>query len=211
MRNSETTKRGKTMKKHLLLTGFSCTGKTTLGKLAFANASIVDSDDALLELIAESTGNHCNHIYEVFMSFGRKQALGLIAEAEQALIANWAADAIPKIISLGPGFPLHNNWAQLRNVSQVVLLRRPAEAIYEGFMSRRKHIFNACPEAKGHDNWDIGVIVDEHRTEFPRDIAIHNIERLLAERESYYCDNDLDLDTEDQVSASEKLNALWDA
>lgn len=59
------------MKKHLLLIGFSCTGKTSLGKRAFANASIVDSDDELLDWIAKTTGNRFNHIYELFMNIGR--------------------------------------------------------------------------------------------------------------------------------------------
>lgn len=49
--------------------------------------------------------------------------------------------------------------------------------------------------------------MDEHRTEFPQNVAIKNIERLLAEREPYYCDNDLDLNTEDRESAAEKLRA----
>ena len=75
-------------------------------------------------------------------------------------------------------------------------------------MLRRKKIFIECPAAKNHDNWDIGVIVDEHRKEFSRDVAIKNIEQLLTEREPFYRDNDLDLNTENQLSAVEKLKAL---
>jgi hypothetical protein len=78
-------------------------------------------------------------------------------------------------------------------------------------LSRRETIFSECPAAKDHDNWDIGVIVDENRTEFPREDAIRNIERLLAQREKFYSDNDLSLNTEDQESATTKLRALLDA
>ncbi len=198
------------MDKHLLLTGFSCTGKTFLGKRAFESDAIVDSDDAVLDWIAKKTGNCFDHIYELFMNLGREKALTLIAEGEKALIAKWADDPTPKIISLGPGFPLHSNWQQLRKVSRVVLLRRPAEDIYERFLSRRSSIFNECPSAKDHDNWDIGVIVDEHRTEYPREVAIKNIEHLLTEREQRYSDNDLDLNTEDTESAAKELRALLD-
>jgi shikimate kinase len=204
-------KEEKTMNKHLLLIGFSCTGKTSLGKRAFDCASIVDSDKALLDWITKKTGNRFEHIYELFINLGREKAMASIAEAEQALITSWAGDTIPKIISLGPGFPLHGSWSELRKVSRVVLLRRPAEGIYEGFLSRRKNIFNECPAAKDHDNWDIGVIVDEHRKEFPREIAIKNIERLLAEREPFYRDNDLALDTKDQDCAVKKLRALLES
>lgn len=193
------------MKKHLLLTGFSCTGKTTLGQKAFANASIIDSDDVLLDWIADRTGNRFSNIYTLFITLGRDKALTSITEAERALIAKWAEDSNGKVISLGPGFPLHDNWPELRAVSHVVLLRRSAASIYDSFMSRRKEIFDKCPVAKNHDNWDIGVIVDEHRMEYPRKVAIRNIERLLVEREARYSNNDLDLNTDNRVSAAEKL------
>src|SRR5271157_1378070 len=89
------------MNRHLLLTGFSCTGKTSLGQEAFGQ--VVDSDKALLEWISQSRNKHYRTVYGIFMDIGRQAALDRITEAEEALIDQWADEAAPRIISLGPG------------------------------------------------------------------------------------------------------------
>lgn len=195
------------MKKHLLLIGFSCTGKTSLGKEAFAPELVIDSDRQLCRWIEQSKGKKYGHIYEIFMD-GRKDALLLIAEAEETLIDEWAADVEPKIISLGLGFPLHANWPRLRAVSCVVLFRRSAEEIYNNLIARRDDIFKARPQAKEHDNWDVDVIVDEHRREHPKEKAIANIKGLLSSRERRYGDNDQEVCTDDRENAIRKLKDL---
>lgn len=196
------------MKRHLLLIGFSCTGKTSLGEKAFEDRSVLDSDDEVLAWIENATGNRFDHIYQVYMGFGRDKALTLIANAEQALIAKWALDSHCKIISLGPGFPLHQNWSELRAISHVVLFRRSAKRIYDSLKKRRSGIFRDCPEAKRFDNWDVGVIVDSDRREYSPQVAIANIRRLLAERERYYQDNETEVDTDNWEDARRKLAAL---
>lgn len=195
------------MKTHFLLIGFSCTGKTSLGGEAFPG-EIIDSDKELLEWIGEKEGQLFSHVYEIYMKLERDPAISLIEKAEEALIDKWANDTSPKTISLGPGFPFRNNWARLRAVSYVVLFRRSPHGIYDSLMKRREKTFKCCPEAKKHDNWDVDVIVDANRTEFTKEVAISNIQRLLEERESVYRCNDAEVVTD---SALQKLKELASA
>jgi shikimate kinase len=62
-----------------------------------------------------------------------------------------------------------------------------------------------------YDNWDVGVIVDEHQREFSQTNAISNIQQLLNERERYYKDNDTEVDTNNQADALQKLRELKSA
>ncbi len=107
------------MKTHLLLIGFSCTGKTSLGKAAFGESMIIDSDKALQAWIGDKEHQRFQHGDEIF-ELGRPRALTLIAEGETALIDRWAKDTTLRVISLGPGFPTRDNWSQLRAISYVV-------------------------------------------------------------------------------------------
>jgi shikimate kinase len=196
------------MKTHLLLIGFSCTGKTSVGREAFGEGTVLDSDDELLKWIGNKEGQRFDHVYEVFMRLGRDSALRQIEEAEKALVDTWSRDATRKIISLGPGFPLRDNWARLRAISHVVLFRRSPDKIYESLKGRRKEIFDSCPSAKEHDNWDIGVIVDKRRREFTQENAISKIRQLLNERERYYQDNDTEVDTNNRDDALQNLTLV---
>ena len=196
------------MKKHLLLTGFSCTGKTSIGEKAFGAGLVLDSDIELRQWISDATGENYNHIFEIFISLGRSEALKQITHAEEALIDIWANDSHGMIISLGPGFPLRQNWVNLRRVSYVVLFRRTPENIYESLKKRRASIFKEFPEAKKHDNWDIDVIVDGQRNEFSSEVAIQKIRGHLAQRERYYKNNDEELSTEDRAVTIKRLQAL---
>lgn len=139
---------------------------------------------------------------------GRNYALALIAEAEKALIYEWATDVKPKIISLGPGFPMHTNWPRLRAVSYVVLFRRSAEGIYQDLIKRRNKIFEKCPEARNCDNWDVDVIVDEKRQLYLPEEAIAKIKELLANREQFYGDNDQEICTDDWNQAIRELKEI---
>jgi shikimate kinase len=197
------------MKTHLLLIGFSCTGKTYLGKKAFGEDTVTDSDDEVRKWVENKENQRFDHVYEIFMRLGRQRALSLIGEAEKALIDAWADDTNQKVISLGPGFPLHENWGRLRANSQVVLLRKSPDGIYEGMRARREKIFECCPEAKRHDNWDIGVMVGEDGKEFPKEVAVSNIENLLNEREIFY-KHDAKIIT-DNYDALDKLIELKNA
>ncbi|HEY1803915.1 MAG TPA: hypothetical protein VGG45_05495 [Terracidiphilus sp.] len=194
------------MKTHFLLIGFSCTGKTSLGKKAFGE--VIDSDDVVRAWIEDKEKQRFDHVYEIYIRLGRTRALSLIEEVEKALIDKWANDTSPKTISLGPGFPLRKNWARLRAISYVVLFRRSPQGIYDSLMERREKTFECCPEAKGHDNWDVDVIVDANRTEFTKEVAISNIQRLLDERESVYRDHDAEVVTD---NALQKLKELANA
>jgi shikimate kinase len=194
------------MKTHLLLIGFSCTGKTYLGEQAFGKDTVTDSDDEVLTWVGNKENQHFDHVYEIYMRLGRPRALSLIAEAEKALIDKWAVETSRKVISLGPGFPLHENWGRLRANSHVVLLRKSPQGIYKRMKERRKNIFELCPEATGHDNWDVDVIVDEHRNEFSKEVAVGKIEKLLEDREDYYS-HDEEIVTDDD-NALNKLKEL---
>ncbi len=196
------------MQGKLLLIGFSCTGKTTLAKAAFPNDQLVDSDDAVCQWVARHTDEPLTHIYEIYMQFGRDRALELIERAETALIHQWAIDGGSVIISLGPGFPLRENWGELRQKSKVALFRLPAPDIYERLCRRRQEIFSQCPAAMEHDNWDVDVVVDRHGQLLPQATAIASIERLLEEREPFYSDNNVELDTTDRDAALCTLQAL---
>jgi shikimate kinase len=196
------------MKTHLLLIGFSCTGKTYLGEKAFGKDSVIDSDDEVRKWIGNKEEKHFDHVYEIYTSLGRKRALTLIEEAENALIDRWADDTCRKVICLGPGFPLRGkNWGRLRANAHVVLLRKSPHGIYERMKKRREEIFKCCPNAKEHDNWDVGVIVDEDRKEFSKEIAVSKIQQLLNDREIYYRDHDAEIDT-DNDNALQKLKQL---
>lgn len=197
------------MKKHLLLTGFSCTGKTSLAREAFGSEAVTDSDVELSRWIEEATQQPVAHVYEVFMVHGREKALELIRQAEVSLTSRWAAESDARIISLGPGFPLHPGWAHLREAGRVVLFRRPADGIFESLRERRARLFDECPEARSHDNWDVGVMVDSTGNVLPRQEAIENIQRLLDEREPFYRDNDLELDTNNRAAAIATIKELW--
>lgn len=198
------------MKRLLLLIGFSCTGKTSLGRAAFGE-EVLDSDDELLEWINKEKTESFRHICEIYMKPGRDGAISLIEEAEKALIAKWVADPRKMIISLGPGFPIRDNWQQLRAISYVVLFRRSPQGIYDSLKDRREKIFECCPKARDHDYWDVGVIVDENKAELPKEQALNNIQQLLCEREAYY-EHDAELVPD---AARQKLrelkSALWSA
>ena len=196
------------MKTHLLLIGFSCTGKTSLGQKAFGEDAILDSDDELLKWIGNKKNLSFAHVYEIYMKLGRGPALSIIEEAEDALIDGWTNENSRKIISLGPGFPLRKHWPRLREMSYVVLFRKSPAHIYRHMKERRSNTFICCPEAKTYDNWDIGVIVDEHQREFSQEDAIDNIRKLLLEREQFYRNNDTDIDTDDQERAIQRLKEL---
>ena len=81
--------------------------------------------------------------------------------------------------------------------------------IYDSLKERRDVLFTQCPEAKLHDNWDVGVMVDEQRTEYPPQVAVSNISGVLAEREHYYRDNDAEVNTDDWRQAKIKLRDIW--
>jgi shikimate kinase len=199
------------MKTHFLLTGFSCTGKTSLGKQAFGE-DVLDSDDEVLKWICKEQHQYFTHIYEIYMRDKDPQpATDLIQEAEEALIGSWAGDTSRKIISLGPGFPLRRNWKQLRDNSYVVLFRRSsAHGIYDSMTKRRENTFKACPKAKGYDNWDIDVMVDKDGKEFSKEVAVSKIQKLLDERESYYRDNDAEVVTDNALQKLMELKrAFW--
>ncbi len=187
--------------------GFSCTGKTSLGTQVFGE-DILDSDKELRQWIGNKEGQPFAHVYEIFMKLGRKRALAVIQGAENALIDRWAGDTRRLIISLGPGFPFRDNWVRLRAISKVVLFRKSPQGIYSGMKERREKIFADCPEAKSHDNWDVGVIVDDNRTELSQEVAIMNIQRLLDERENYYRDNDGVVETDNRNAALRELKKL---
>jgi len=197
------------MKKHLLLIGFSCTGKTSLGSKVFKDSNIIDSDKEIRNWIKKSTDKQYEHIYNIYMDNGRDHAIGLIEQAEEELITRWAIDQEFKIISLGPGFPFRKGWPSLRKISNVILFRRPPEGIYKSLIERREGIFKECPEAKQHDNWDIGVIVNKHRVEYERREAISNITAILDERERYYKDNDAEINTDNWERAKARLQEIW--
>jgi len=197
--------------KHLLLIGFSCTGKTGLGRSVFGDERIIDSDDSILAWIGRAKGTKVDHIYELYMSAGREQATHWIEEAEEALIDTWAADSQKKIISLGPGFPLRVNWSRLRAAGEVVLFRLDPDAIYDRLTARRDAIFAECPEAAKHDTWDVGVMVDENRNKYSRADAVANITRLLTEREGYYKNADHEMSTENKIEAERKLRDIGKA
>ena len=173
------------MKKHLLLIGFSCTGKTSLAKRAFKEVEIVDSDDQICRQVGKQTHGQYNHIFDIFVALGRGTALGLIEKVEESLIAEWAGDTTYRIMSLGLGFPLRKNWLSLRKVGFVIHCHRSAAGIYSSFVKRRKQVFDQCLKAKEYDSWDVGVIVNEHRQEYDRETAIANIERMLRYRERF--------------------------
>ena len=198
------------MKKHLLLIGFSCTGKTSLGGSVFQGANIIDSDDEILKWIEETTQKRYEHIYQVYMCSGRDQAIRLIEQAEEALISKWADDREPKIISLGPGVPSRSGWSRLRAASHVVLFRRSPQGIYESLKGRRDQVFKRCADAKFHDNWDVDVMVDGDRTEYSPQVAVNKIAGLLAERERYYQDHDAEVNTDDRDQAKIELRAIWE-
>jgi shikimate kinase len=181
-------------KTHCLLIGFSCTGKTSLGEKVFGK-NILDSDDELLKWIYEKKHEYFKHIYEIYMKLGRDPAISLIKEAEEALITKWAHDTTRKVISLGPGFPLHNNWACLRKISYVILFRSSPQSIYDHMKGRREKTFKCCPEAEKIDNWDIGVMRDNDRM-FSKEEAVSHIQNLLCERENKYRDNDAEIVTD---------------
>ncbi len=193
------------LKKHLLLIGFSCTGKTTLAKRVFEKDMILDSDGEVRRLVEINQGKEFKHIYRIYMELGHAKANQLIEQSEKDLINRWVTDRKKKVLSLGPGFPLRDNWKDLRCKNYVVLLRRSPDGIYEGFKKRRENTFNECPQAKDYDNWDVNVLVDDQRKEFPRDRAIMNIKGLLEERENFYEDNDEEIYTDDQDEAIQKL------
>lgn len=180
---------------HLLLIGFSCTGKTYLGRKAFGE-TVIDSDDEVREWIGHKENQEFENVYKIYMRLGRERAINLIEEAENALIQRWANDTQGRVISLGPGVPLRARWKQLRDVSFVVLLSTSPDRIYERMRQRRDRIFNCCPKAREFDNWDVGVIVDENRQEFPKEVAVSKIEKLLTTRASYR-DHDTEIDTDD--------------
>jgi shikimate kinase len=196
------------VKNHFLLIGFSCTGKTSLGRSALRDANIIDSDDEVLKWIERNTRKRYAHIFEIYMRTCRDDAISLIERAEESLILEWIDEPKLKTISLGPGFPLRRSWPRLRAVSFVVLFRRSAEGIYDSLKERREKVFKDCPEAKDYDNWDVGVMVDEYRTEYTRACAIGKISALLAERQHYYQDNDDKVDT-DKPDAGTQLQDIW--
>jgi shikimate kinase len=200
------------MKTHMLLIGFSCTGKTRVGRCAFGKANILDSDKEVLSWIQDNKQQNFDHIYEIFMRLERSPALALIEEAENALVNRWIGESSTNIISIGPGIPLRPlNWKPLRAISWVVCFKRSPEAIYESLVERRQSIFLPCPEAEKCDNWDIGVMVDEHRQRFSREVAISKISELLANRERCYGDNDAEIvinNTDAWDSATRKLKEL---
>ena len=65
--------------------------------------------------------------------------------------------------------------------------------------------------ARQHDNWDVDVIVDNQRGEYPRENAIRNIQKRLDERTAAYGNNDDVLVTDDRDAAIKKLTAIRSA
>ncbi len=197
------------MRTHLLLTGFSCTGKTSVAREAFGEQNVIDSDGEMLKWVEENKQKRFDKIYEIFIRLGRGAALALIEEAENALVDKWVEEASSRIISIGPGIPLRRDkWENLRAISYVVCFKRPAEAIYDGLAKRREAIFRCCPEAANCDNWDIGVMVGENKQPFAREVAISKIQDLLAERSQFYGDNDTEIDIDTLENAKLKLREL---
>lgn len=192
----------------MLFIGFSCTGKTSISKKVFGIQSIQDSDDEVRRWIEDSQFKKFDNIFKIYMHLGRDEANRLIEMAEEALINNWANDDTKRIISLGPGFPFRNNWIQLRKQSYVVLLRRSPEMIYTSLKKRRDDIFKAFPEAKEYDNWDVDVLVDNHKREFSQRDAIMNIKNLITQREEFYRDNDKEICTDKVEIAIKSFESL---
>lgn len=174
--------------RQIILIGFSTTGKSSL-------INRIESEISNFKRITYDTDkviskDFNNSISNIFYQLGRMNALKEIERREIAVIQELILQPDSLIIAAGPGIPLHDNFKNYLSIKKphVVLLKNSPENIYENLKKRRQKLFQELQEQNRSNFgiWDIGVITDENNKEFPEQIAIAKIDKLLKEREEIY-------------------------
>jgi shikimate kinase len=172
--------------RQIILIGFSTTGKSTFikkNKDRLANRRTIDTD----KVISKDFGESISKIYYSFRHL--EDAYRLINEKEIEVIKSLTQLGDNIIIAAGPGIPSKLEFVNYIHIKKphVVLIQRPTEEIYYSLLDRRNKMKVEVEHQRlDFGKWDVGVIVDENLSEYPKDIAISKIQALLDERESDY-------------------------
>lgn len=172
--------------RQVILIGFSTTGKTTFidkHKEKLVNREKIDTDKIISKDFEES-------ISKIYYSFQNLEDAYAYINKKEIEVLNYLSKADNNIIiAAGPGIPSKpefSNYVKLKN-PHVVLLERPVEEIYDSLLKRRNRMkAEISHQRPDFGKWDIGVIVDEHLNEYPKNIAISKIQSLLNERKNDY-------------------------
>lgn len=180
-----------------ILIGFSTTGKSTLLETIKSikpnnEINYIDSDRYI-----SSDYNH--HIYNMFLSnhndsdpVNRKKILTLIAEKENAFIANLRKNT-NYIAALGPNVHTRSQWSSFLKETKpkVVFLKANPELVYKGLIRREDNMPPKVQLDPAFGSWNQGVIrVFNSRSKrykrLSKEEALLNINQLISINEDYY-------------------------
>src|SRR5437879_4487651 len=92
----------------VVLIGYSTAGKSTVLKTAkerWPTISTMEPDEAV-------AGGRHDHVFDLFIQMGRKDALALIEPRERELLRSLMPSEYPRLIAAGPAVPRHDaDWS----------------------------------------------------------------------------------------------------
>ena len=151
--------------KTVVLVGFSCAGKTTVGKAVKARWGVEVRESDVTIASPESQGEpHPGdpHVYKVFFAHGRERALELIEQREREFLRELKPSSAAQLVVTGPAVPSRiPDWEDMiaRVRPEFVYLElTPDEALGGLFERRATHA--AIPDVARHPlfgSWDEGV------------------------------------------------------
>lgn len=171
----------------VLLTGFSIAGKSTLLKPCKKFVKCIDTD----ELVAERAG--FEHIYDIFMARGPKEATHLIEQKENEILHSLSnLDEEPLLIAAGPFLMIRENWESFHEKRNpfVVHLMIDEKNVYRGLMGRRNNQMKKMDQSNPFfGSWDNDVTTTmngEKYIDVPQDEALQNIKKHLMNATGIY-------------------------
>lgn len=151
------------MSKTVVLVGFSCSGKSTVGK-AIAKAckeaafpvELRDSD----EEIGKANGGS---IADIFVAKGRPAAIALIEDGERSFLNSLKPSDSPRLVVTGPNFPLREpEWSHfLTRVDPIAYwLQVEPNTVYSRLKRRHDKYRKKFDGEPNNGCWNEGILCD---------------------------------------------------
>lgn len=198
----------------VILVGFSTTGKSHFLKEVKSRCNekfhYKDSDQFVSRLFN-------NHIYNIFMEKGSKDALKYIEEQENEFIMELSKPHDkPLLVSAGPFLVIREGWKDLITITKtpyIIHIEKSVPSIYDGLCERRrKHMNELDISHPNFGSWDNGVLTmleNGKYVEMDRADSLASISKHFKEITKYYVDcRDCAVDGDNLRNSSTQSNEV---
>lgn len=178
------------MKKTVVLIGFSTAGKSHYSdKIESLNPFEISFQDSDKFLSKEYGG----HIYNIFMSLGREEAIAYIEKKEKEFISHLSSSgSTPTLVAAGPFLLIREGWENYYRTHNpfVIHLNKKPESVFKGLIKRKIDQKNKLDISNPNfGSWDKDVTTQEMNGKYvdnSDEDSLKNITRLIKDIEPYY-------------------------